>query len=229
MACVMVVDDDVGVREVRASYLRAHRHQPIEAGDGEKALHLLRGNGNRVDLLVLDLMLPGIDGLEVARRVRAMGDLPIIMLSALGSQGDRVAGLQSGADDYVSKPFSPRELVLRVDSILHRSPGVSNGSTGTVEDGDLVVDGDRHLARLGGNALPLTTREFALLWFLVTHPGTAFTHEDLLRHVWRWTIGDRSTVTVHVHRLRGKVEVDPRRPTRLQTVWGIGYRWESLA
>ncbi len=229
MACVLVVDDDVGVREVLASYLRAQRHQTIEAGDGEKALRILRGNRNRVDLLVLDLMLPGIDGLEVARRIRAMGDLPIIILSALGSQGDRVVGLRLGADDYVSKPFSPRELVLRVDSILHRTTGACNGSTGIVEDGDLVVDGDRHVTSLGGDFLPLTAREFALLWFLVTHPGTAFTHDDLLRHVWRWTIGDRSTVTVHVHRLRGKVEVDPARPTRLQTVWGIGYRWESLA
>lgn len=227
MACVLVVDDDVGVREVLASYLRAHRHQTIEAGDGGEALRLLRAN--RVDLLVLDLMLPGIDGLEVTRRVRAMGDIPIIMLSALGSRSDRVVGLEVGADDYVAKPFSPRELVLRVDSILRRVPGASTGSTGIVEDGDLVVDGDRHITSLGGDSLALTAREFALLWFLVTHPGTAFTHEDLLRHVWRWTIGDRSTVTVHVHRLRGKVELDPTRPTRLLTVWGIGYRWESLA
>jgi DNA-binding response OmpR family regulator len=227
MACVMVVDDDVGVREVLASYLGAGPHQTIQAGDGEEALRLLRTG--TADLIVLDLMLPGIDGLELIRRVRSMGNTPIIMLSARGSHGDRVAGLELGADDYVSKPFSPRELVLRVDTILRRIPDSAKRVTGIVEDGDLVVDGDRHLARLGDDALALTAREFALLWFLVTHPGTAYTHEELLRHVWRWTFGDISTVMVHVRRLRVKVEPDPTRPTRLVTVWGIGYRWEPLA
>ena len=225
MARVLIVDDDVTVREVLASYLRAHRHETVEAGDGEQALQLIRERP--ADLVVLDLMLPGIDGLEVTRRLRAMGDVPIIMLTALGSEADRVMGLELGADDYVGKPFSPRELALRVDSVLRRTSGSSAGSGGVVRDGDLVVDGDRHLATRAGTALALTTREFALLRFLVGHPGTAYTREDLLQHVWGWTIGDRSTVTVHVRRLREKIEEDPTRPTRLVTVWGVGYRWEA--
>ncbi|WP_017934457.1 response regulator transcription factor [Nocardioides sp. Iso805N] len=227
MARVLVVDDDLTVREVLASYLRAHRHDAVEAGDGEEALRLMRERP--ADLVVLDLMLPGIDGLEVTRRLRAMSDVPIIMLTALGNEADRVVGLELGADDYVGKPFSPRELALRVDSVLRRTSGSSAGSGGVVRDGALVVDGDRHVATLAGEPLPLTTREFALLRFLVGHPGTAYTREDLLQHVWGWTIGDRSTVTVHVRRLREKLEDDPTRPRRLMTVWGVGYRWEASA
>jgi DNA-binding response OmpR family regulator len=225
MARILVVDDDVTVREVLASYLRAHRHEAVEAGDGEEALRLLRAAP--IDLVVLDLMLPGMDGLEVTRRVRAVGDVPIIMLTALGSETDRVMGLELGADDYVGKPFSPRELVLRVDSVLRRTTGSSAGSGGVVTDGDLVIDGDRHVATLAGEPLALTTREFALLRFLASHSGTAYTREDLLQHVWGWSIGDRSTVTVHVRRVREKIEKDPARPLRLVTVWGVGYRWET--
>jgi DNA-binding response OmpR family regulator len=225
MARVMVVDDDVTVREVLVSYLRAHRHETVEAGDGEQALALMRQRP--ADLVVLDLMLPGMDGLEVTRRLRDTGDVPIIMLTALGSEADRVVGLELGADDYVGKPFSPRELALRVDSVLRRTSGATPG--GVLQDGGLVVDADRHVASLDGRPLALTVREFALLRFLVGHPGTAYTREDLLQHVWGWSIGDRSTVTVHVRRLREKVEPDPTRPTRLVTVWGVGYRWEAAS
>jgi DNA-binding response OmpR family regulator len=230
MARVMVVDDDATVREVLASYLRAHDHETVEAGDGEDALRLM--SRRPADLVVLDLMLPGMDGLEVTRRLRAQGDVPIIMLTALGSEADRVIGLELGADDYVGKPFSPRELALRVDSVLRRSGGPAGSADvagPTVRDGDLVVDGGRHAVTLAGVPLALTSREFDLLRFLVSHPGTAFTREDLLQHVWGWTIGDRSTVTVHVRRLREKVEPDPTNPTRLLTVWGVGYRWEAGA
>ena len=226
MALILVVDDDLTVREVLASYLRAHRHDVLEAGDGEEALRLM--SERRADLVVLDLMLPGIDGLEVTRRLRATVDVPIIMLTALGRETDRVVGLELGADDYVGKPFSPRELALRVDSVLRRSLG-GTASGGKVSDGDLVVDGDQHAASLAGEPLALTVREFALLRFLVAHPGVAYTREDLLQHVWGWTIGDRSTVTVHVRRLREKIEKDPTRPERLVTVWGVGYRWEASA
>ncbi len=223
MANVLVVDDDHTVREVVVSYLRADGHQVAEAGDGESALQSMRER--TADLVVLDLMLPGIDGLEVCRRLRDMRDVPVIMLTALGGETDRVVGLERGADDYVTKPFSPRELVLRVDSVLRRA-GERSTPTAPVVDGDLVVEPARHVVTRRGERLALTGREFDLLLFLVTHPGVAFSREDLLREVWGWSFGDHSTVTVHVRRLREKVEADATRPARLVTVWGVGYRWE---
>jgi DNA-binding response OmpR family regulator len=223
MARVLVVDDDLTVREVVVSYLRAHEHDVVEAADGETALRTMRDLP--ADLVVLDLMLPGIDGLELCRRLRQSSDVPVIMLTALGSEVDRVVGLELGADDYVSKPFSPRELALRVDSVLRRTGGPAAPQRRV--DGDLVVDEAAHVVTRGGEALALTAREFDLLRFLVAHPGTAYSREDLLREVWGWSIGDHSTVTVHVRRLREKVERDPTRPERLQTVWGVGYRWEA--
>ncbi|TQL67830.1 DNA-binding response OmpR family regulator [Nocardioides albertanoniae] len=224
MARVLVVDDDLTVREVLASYLRAGGHDVVETGDGEQALREMRAAP--ADIVVLDLMLPGIDGLEVCRRLRQASDVPIIMLTALGSEADRIVGLELGADDYVGKPFSPRELVLRIDSVLRRTGHSGPVEQGVVSDGSLVVDADRRVATRSGVELALTTREFDLLHYLVAHPGKAFTREDLLEHVWGWTIGDRSTVTVHVRRLREKVEHDPTRPERLVTVWGVGYRWD---
>jgi DNA-binding response OmpR family regulator len=227
MARVLVVDDDVTVREVVVSYLRAAGHAVLEAADGSDGLRAMRSDP--ADLVVLDLMMPGIDGLEVCRRLRATGDVPIIMLTALGAEVDRVVGLESGADDYVTKPFSPRELVLRVEALLRRAGERARPETGTVTDGDLVVDSGRHEAVLGGRPLSLTSREFDLLRFLVSNPGTAYSRDELLQQVWGWSFGDQSTVTVHVRRLREKVEHDPKRPSRLVTVWGVGYRWEPAA
>jgi DNA-binding response OmpR family regulator len=226
MARVLVVDDDVTVREVVVTYLRAADHDVAETGDGEQALSMLRDNP--ADLVVLDLMLPGIDGLEVCTRLRSRGDdLPVIMLTALGSETDRVVGLERGADDYVTKPFSPRELVLRVDSVLRRAgERAGGGIRGSVRDGDLVVDSSEHTATLSGRRLSLTAREFDLLRFFLSHPGQAFSRDELLQKVWGWSFGDQSTVTVHVRRLREKVEADPTNPVRLSTVWGVGYRWE---
>jgi DNA-binding response OmpR family regulator len=227
MARVMVVDDDLTVREVVVPYLRAAGYDVGEAADGESALADLRDQ--RAELVVLDLMLPGIDGLEVCRRIRAKGDdVPVIMLTALGSETDRVVGLEHGADDYVTKPFSPRELVLRVDSVLRRM-GERRTVGGSVTDGDLVVDSTEHTANLAGRRLSLTAREFDLLRFLVTNPGRAFSRDELLQRVWGWSFGDQSTVTVHVRRLREKVETDPTHPVRLATVWGVGYRWEPAS
>jgi DNA-binding response OmpR family regulator len=226
MARVLVVDDDHTVREVVVSYLRAARHDVDEAVDGERALAVMRDHP--ADLVVLDLMLPGIDGLEVCRRLRAAGDVPVIMLTALGEETDRVVGLEQGADDYVTKPFSPRELVLRVESVLRRAgEGRDEPARTPVTDGDLVVDPVRHVVTRAGRELALTAREFDLLLHLVTHPGVAFSRDQLLADVWGWSFGDQSTVTVHVRRLREKVEQDPTRPTRLRTVWGVGYRWEA--
>ncbi len=223
MADVLVVDDDRTVREVVVSYLRAGGHHVVDVDDGESALSEVRHR--RPDLVVLDLMLPGIDGLEVARRLRAAGDVPIIMLTALGAESDRLLGLGLGADDYVTKPFSPRELVLRVDSVLRRA-GRAVGQATVLVDGDLRVDAGSHVVTRDAHPLALTVREFDLLHFLVGHPGTAWSREDLLREVWGWSFGDHSTVTVHVRRLREKLEDDPTHPRRLVTVWGVGYRWE---
>jgi DNA-binding response OmpR family regulator len=227
VARVLVVDDDLTVREVVVSYLRAAGHAVHEAGDGVEALRAMRSEP--ADLVVLDLMMPGMDGLEVCRRLRAAGDVPIIMLTALGAEVDRVVGLESGADDYVTKPFSPRELVLRVEALLRRVGEQAKPQSGNVTDGDLVVDSGRHEASLDGVPLALTSREFDLLRFLVSNPGTAYSRDELLQHVWGWSFGDQSTVTVHVRRLREKVERDPKRPSRLVTVWGVGYRWEPMS
>jgi len=174
------------------------------------------------------VMLPGMSGFELCERLRGRGARsPIIMLTARTHEQDRIRGLELGADDYVTKPFSPRELVLRVESVLRRAGERTRAEEGRLEDGDLVIDLGRHEATLGDRVLALTSREYDLLQFLVSHPGTAFSREELLQQVWGWSFGDQSTVTVHVRRLREKIEPDPTRPVRLQTVWGIGYRWEG--
>ena len=231
MGRVLVVDDDVTVREVVVSYLRAHGHEVEETGDGEDALRRMGPPGQAPaegapDLVVLDLMLSGVGGLEVCRRLRALPDrraeVPVVMLTALGEEGDRVAGLEVGADDYVTKPFSPRELALRVDSVLRRAGvGQDPEPTTVLTDGDLVLDTSRHEVTRAGKTLALTAREFDLLRFLLAHPGTAWSREDLLGRVWGWSVGDLSTVTVHVRRLREKVETDPKQPARLVTASAV--------
>jgi DNA-binding response OmpR family regulator len=225
---VLVVDDDTTIAEVVASYLRRAGFAVDRAADGPSALALALQK--QPDMVVLDLMLPGIDGLEVCRRLRAQaGDLPVVMLTALGEENDRVLGLEVGADDYLTKPFSPRELVLRVQSVLRRSAGRSHPgrvAVGRLRDGDLDIDLTAHAVTRRGRPLALTGREFDLLAFLVARPREAFSRADLMQRVWGWSYGDQSTVTVHVRRLREKVEADPADPQRLVTVWGVGYRWQ---
>jgi len=228
---ILVVDDDPTVSDVVRRYLERAGFDVVLAADGASALSAYARE--QPDLVVLDLMLPGMDGLEVCRRLRATSDnLPIVMLTALGEESDRVLGLQLGADDYVTKPFSPRELVLRVQSVLRRAGAVAAsvdpGTTGEVlSDGDLTVDTARRVAMRGGRELALTVREFDLLAYLMSHPGRAFRRSELLEAVWGWTFGDQSTVTVHVRRLREKIEDDPAHPRRIVTVWGVGYRFEA--
>ncbi|EXG81563.1 response regulator with CheY-like receiver domain and winged-helix DNA-binding domain [Cryptosporangium arvum DSM 44712] len=222
---VLVVDDDPTVSEVVGRYLRRAGFLVDLVGDGPAALRAAAAAAP--DLVVLDLMLPGMSGLEVCRRLRAHGDVPIVMLTALGDEADRVVGLETGADDYVTKPFSPRELALRVQSVLRRAGGSRPGaSVPELEDGDLRVNPDAHLAFRNNTQLPLTVREFDLLVHFLRHPGRVFTRADLLEQVWGWTVGDQATVTVHVRRLREKIEVDPARPARIVTAWGVGYRYE---
>jgi DNA-binding response OmpR family regulator len=223
---VLVVDDDPTVSDVVRRYLERAEFGVTLAGDGPEALRAF--GTQRPDLVILDLMLPGISGLEVCRRLRAEAgtDVPIIMLTALGEESDRVLGLELGADDYLTKPFSPRELVLRVQSVLRRAAPRTPATPEVLTDGDLVVDVARRIARLGNSELALTVREFDLLVFLLRQPGRAFRRAELLEAVWGWTFGDQSTVTVHVRRLREKIERDPAHPTRIVTVWGVGYRYE---
>jgi len=221
---VLVVDDDPTVSDVVARYL-SHAGFAVKAlADGESAVRTVLADPP--DLVVLDLMLPGLDGLEVFKQVRAEVPVPVIMLTALGEEADRLVGLELGADDYVTKPFSPRELVLRVQSVLRRSAGPVSTQPGVLRDGDLVVDLPAHQATRGGQPLGLTSREYDLLAFFLQHPRQAFSREELLRQVWGWEYADHSTVTVHVRRLREKVEADPRQPTRVVTVFGVGYRYE---
>ncbi len=224
---ILVVDDDPTVADVVRRYLERAGMTVELAVDGPAALEAYAARPP--DLVVLDLMLPGIDGLEVCRRMRqSSAGLPIIMLTAMGEEVDRIVGLQLGADDYVTKPFSPRELVLRVQSVLRRT-AMQPVAGGVLADGDLVVDPGRRAATLGGEPLALTIREFDLLVALMSQPGVALKRPQLLEQVWGWTFGDQSTVTVHIRRLREKIEQDPATPTRIQTVWGIGYRYEPVA
>ncbi|MFC9602260.1 response regulator transcription factor [Streptomyces niveus] len=227
-AHVLVVDDDPTVAEVVAGYLDRAGHDVARAADGPSAL--ARFARRRPDLVVLDLMLPGMDGFEVCRRMRELGGrVPVIMLTARGDEEDRVLGLETGADDYVTKPFSPRELVLRVESVLRRArlpvpaPGTSP-TTGVLRTATLSLDPAARRATRDGAELALTLREFDLLSFFLRHPGRAFSREELMSEVWGWDFGDLSTVTVHVRRLRAKIEHDPARPRLIQTVWGVGYR-----
>jgi DNA-binding response OmpR family regulator len=228
-AHVLVVEDDPAVRDVVRRYLERDGHRVTLADNGPAALEAA---DKTVDLVVLDVMLPGMDGLQVCRRLRdgesGRPDVPVIMLTALGEEDDRIAGLTLGADDYVTKPFSPRELTLRVTSVLRRAAGGADRSgPETLRDGDLIVEVPSRRVTLHGGELSLTLREFDLLTFLLGHPGEAFSRADLLERVWGWSFGDHSTVTVHIKRLRHKIEDDPSRPRRIATVYGLGYRYDT--
>ena len=225
---MLVVDDDPTVADVVARYLLRAGFTVRVVDDGLRAL--AAAELRPPDLVVLDLMLPGLDGLEVFRRLRAMSPVPVIMLTALSEETDRLVGLTLGADDYVTKPFSPRELVLRVQSVLRRSPlpVPPAGALQVLRDGALKVDLAAHQACLAGQPLSLTVREYDLLVHLLQHPGTAFSRRDLLSQVWKWEYGDASTVTVHVRRLREKIESDPTSPRRIVTVFGVGYRYQPV-
>jgi DNA-binding response OmpR family regulator len=223
----MVVDDDRTLAEVVGRYLIRDGHRVECVHDGLAALR--RIEEEPPDLVVLDLMLPGVGGLEVCRQLRALWPIPVVMLTALGEETDKIVGFETGADDYMTKPFSPRELALRVRSVLRRARGSGlqgRPSQAVIGDGGLAVDLGAHEARLGRQQVALTSREYDLLVFLMRHPRRAFTREQLLEQVWGWSFGDTSTVTVHVRRLREKLEADPTLPQRIVTVWGVGYRYE---
>ncbi len=223
VATVLVVDDEPIVREVVCNYLRREGYKTLEAADGRRARELVEQGAPT--LVVLDLMLPGVDGLELCRWIRSRSELPVIMLTARGEEADRIVGLELGADDYVTKPFSPRELVARVRTVLRRSAPSTVKQERIVFD-DLSIDASTREVLRAGLSLRLTAKEFDLLWFLARHPKQVFSRDQLMDRVWGYSAAlDTGTVTVHVRRLREKVEDDPAHPRLLQTVWGVGYRF----
>lgn len=223
---VLVVDDDPTLVEIAAAYLTAAGGVVDTAADSVVALELAASRPP--DLVVLDRMIPGVDGLTVARRLRETSAVPIIMLTALGEPEHRIEGLEAGADDYLAKPFSPRELVLRAENLVRRAhPAGASG--GDVSLGRLRIDAERRVVTLDGTDVPLTTREFDLLAYVARRPGRTVSREQLLAEVWGWTVGDVSTITVHVRRLREKIEADAAAPEIIATVWGVGYRLNAAA
>lgn len=223
---ILVVDDEATVREVVRRYLERDGYSVIEAGDGRQALQVFRETSP--DLVILDLMLPGLDGLDVADEMRSERKVPIIMLTAKGAQHDRILGLERGADDYVVKPFSPRELVLRVGAVLRRSSASHTASDEPVTFPGMVLDPGTRMLTIGEQTIDLTAKEFDLLAFLMRHPRQVFSRDRLLDKVWGFEFyGDPSTVTVHIRRLREKVEPDPSHPVYLLTVWGVGYKFQG--
>ncbi len=223
MTTVLVVDDEPTVREVVARYLRRDGFRTLEAGDGQTARELVERD--EPSLVVLDVMLPGMDGLALCRWIRSRSDLPVILLTARGDESDRIVGLELGADDYVTKPFSPRELAVRVRTVLRRAQPAAPRDERLTFDG-LELDAATRDVRRNGELLRLTAKEFDLLWFLASHPRRVFSRDQLMSRVWGYeTALDTGTVTVHIRRLREKIEDDPSTPRLLETVWGVGYRF----
>ena len=226
-ARVLIIEDDPNVAEVVGRYLTREGYEVEIATDGAEGLD--RALSDPPDMVVLDLMLPSLGGLEVCKRIRAVAPVPVIILTALGEETDRIVGLELGADDYVAKPFSPRELTARVKAVLRRASGPLAATAQAPEvlrAGDLEVDVTAHEARLNGELVALTAKEFDLLAYLMQNPRRAFRREELLQQVWGFSYGDTSTVTVHIRRLREKIEADPSAPRYVCTVWGVGYRFE---
>jgi DNA-binding response OmpR family regulator len=221
---ILIVDDEPIVRDVVARYLEHDGYAILEAGDGDEARAQIEAASP--SLVVLDVMLPGTDGLSLCRWIRTRGDVPVIMLTARGDEADRIVALDLGADDYVTKPFSPRELAARVRSVLRRTAAAPPHGAAQIELDGLVLDPDTRDVTVDGDAVLLTAKEFDLLFFLASHPRHVFSRDQLMHRVWGYAAAlDTGTVTVHIRRLRAKIEADPARPTRLQTVWGVGYRF----
>ena len=229
MATILVVDDEPNIREVVGLYLRRDGHTVVLAADGEEALRLHRDY--QPDLVVLDLMLPKVSGLEVCRRIQRERQVPLIMLTAKGDEEDRIIGLGVGADDYLVKPFSPRELVARVAAVLRRvtTPLLVQPQQRVISIGELLINPNTREVTVRGSVVTLTVREFDLLYYVASEPSRVFTRDQLMDAVWGYAFAaDTSTVTVHMRRLREKIEEDPTHPQYLITVWGVGYRFVSV-
>ncbi len=225
-ARVLIIDDDPTVAEVLARYLTREGYVVDTESDGDAGLK--NALAELPDLVVLDLMLPGLNGVEVCQRLRAVAPVPVIMLTARGEERDRICGLELGADDYVAKPFSPRELTARARAVLRRANGsmALRSGTETLSAGAIDVDPSSREVHVDGRPVALTAKEFDLLAHLMRNPRRTYRREELLEEVWGFSYGDASTVTVHVRRLREKVEADPSQPCHVRTVWGVGYRFD---
>ncbi len=229
---ILIVDDESSIRDVCKRYLQREGYSTIEACDGVEAIAAWKQQ--KPDLIILDLMMPYKTGWEVCVEIREVDDVPIIMLTARGEERDRLMGLTSGAEDYITKPFSPRELILRVKSIfrlLERNVAVTDhpeDHVKSVKYGSLEVNEVTRTVYLRSKPIELTMKEFDMLWLLITHPKQVFSRSQLLEKVWNMDFeGDTTTVTVHMRRLREKLEIDPSNPHMLKTVWGVGYKFES--
>jgi len=223
---VMVVDDEKTLVKALKFNLEKEGFQVEEVYNGEEALQKVAEQ--EPDIIVLDLMLPGLDGFEVCRRIRKKLDIPIIMLTARGDDIDKVLGLELGADDYLTKPFNPRELVARIKAILRRSGTREEGIRKLIMIGDLHIDLLQHRVRNQEKEIDLTSKEFALLSFLASNAGRVYTREQLLEQVWGYNYyGDARTVDVHIRHLREKIEEDPSNPELVITVWGTGYKFRE--
>jgi DNA-binding response OmpR family regulator len=223
MTTVLVVDDEPIVRDVVVRYLQRDGFDTLEAGDGNAARAIIESGAP--DLVVLDVMLPGTDGLTLCRWIRAGSELPVIMLTARGEAADRIVGLELGADDYITKPFSPRELAIRVRNVLKRAETPPPAAETLSFDG-LTIDGKTREVTIDGEPVRLTGKEFDLLHFLASNPREVFSRTQLMDRVWGYEAAlDTGTVTVHIRRLRAKTERDPSMPQHLETLWGVGYRF----
>jgi len=222
---ILVVEDEPSIGEVVSLYLKRAGFGVTLAGDGLAALDVFKQTPP--DLVIVDVMLPKMDGYELTRRLRVWGDVPIIMLTARKEEADRIAGLDMGADDYVVKPFSPQELVSRVKAVLRRAHGTAQESyEETLDFNGMLIDPRTRLVTANGKEKSLTAKEFELLWLLARHPRQVFTRDQLLERVWDTEYVDPSTVTVHIRRLREKIESDPSKPRHVMTAWGVGYKFE---
>lgn len=222
---ILVVDDEEHIRELATMYLENEGYTVLTAADGEEALATARAKSP--DLIVLDVMMPRLDGLDVCRELRKESDVPVLMLTARSEEVDRIVGLELGADDYMGKPFNPRELAARVKAVLRRTGQRNQVDGDALRFNDLRINGKTRSVENGGNEIHLTAREFDLLFFMASHPNQVFTRDQLLDSVWDFEFpGDGNTVTVHIRRLRSKLESDASRPRHIKTVWGVGYKFE---
>ncbi len=226
MTRILVVEDEESFSDPLSYLLRREGYEVAVAGDGPAALDEFDRNG--ADLVLLDLMLPGLPGTEVCRRLRARSNVPVIMLTAKDSEIDKVVGLELGADDYVTKPYSARELVARVRAVLRRGTEADAPATSTVEAGPVRMDVERHVVSVNGDSIALPLKEFDLLELLLRNAGRVLTRVQLIDRVWGSDyVGDTKTLDVHVKRLRAKIEPDPANPKYLLTVRGLGYKLEA--